>query len=245
MNKKEIKKHVSAAEKLENIKNKTFVFIKENIGKIAEYDAQQFIISEFKKNKLIMDNIADKPIVAVGSNTSFMHYFPENKKSRIIRKNNLIMIDIWAGFKKKNSPFADITWIAYSGKKVPVGVNKIFKKVIRARDEAVKFIRKSLKNKKIPTGKDIDNICRKSFGKLKRNFIHNTGHSLGFHACHGGQFNLSQKNDKPIKINIPFTIEPALYFNRKFGIRSEIDCYINSDYKLIITTKVQKKIILI
>jgi Xaa-Pro aminopeptidase len=44
-------------------------------------------------------------------------------------------------------------------------------------------------------------------------------------------------------VNIPFTIEPGLYFKNRFGVRSEIDCYVTENYKLIITTKVQKRII--
>ncbi len=40
---------------------------------------------------------------------------------------------------------------------------------------------------------------------------------------------------------IPFTIEPGIYYKDKFGIRSEIDCYVK-DYNLIVTGRVQRKI---
>ena len=239
---KGVERHKIAAKKLGTIKDKVFRLIKQNTGKISEYDIQQFILSEFKRQNLITDK--DSPIVGINQNTSKPHYFPP-KKSKIIKKNSLILVDIWARLKEKNSPFADITWIAYSGKNIPKQIRKTFLVVIKARNIALDFIIKELKNKNFPKTADVDKTVRNYFESLglKKFFTHGTGHSLGVYSCHGRLFNLSRASKKKLKPNIPFTIEPGLYFKNKFGIRSEINCYITKDYKLIVTGKIQNKII--
>jgi len=245
MTKEEIDRHKIAAKKLYLIVEKAFKFIKRNIGKISEYDVHKFIISEFKKQNCTKDRKNPIQIIAVNKNTANKHYFPPERKSRTIRKNNLVMVDTWARLKNKNSPFADITWIGYSGKNIPRNIKEIFKFVIGARNTVSKFIRKELKKKRFPRTKEIDRAARDYFKKfnLERFFIHNTGHSLGIVNCHGKSFNLSKTSRKKLKPDILFTIEPGLYFKNKFGIKSEIDCYVTKDYRLIITTKIQNKII--
>lgn len=48
-----------------------------------------------------------------------------------------------------------------------------------------------------------------------------------------------------MKTMIPFTIEPGLYFKNRFGVRSEIDCYIDNNYRLVITSKIQRNIVVL
>lgn len=232
-----IKNHLTASKKLDNIKNKAFTFVSNNTGKITEYDLQQFIIKELIKENL---KYHDVPIVAVNESSSEPHYFPK-KESKKIKENSLVLIDLWASFN--SGYYADITWIGYTGNP-PEKVMDIFETVINARDLAIFFIRTNLKNKNLPYGNEIDKIVRDYLSEknLDKYFIHSTGHSLGKDHCHGKNFNISKKESKKIEQNIPFTIEPGLYFKNKFGVRSEINCYIK-DYELIITSNIQKGII--
>lgn len=245
MTKKQIEKHKIVAQKLEVITSKAFNLIKRNLNKISEYDVNKFILSEFRKEGLISDEKYQTQIVSTNENSAIVHYYPKKKKAKIIKENSLILIDIWAKLKEKNSPFADITWIAYSGKNIPKEINDIFKKVINARNFALKFIRESLKSKKFLKTKIVEEKVRNYFKKfnLEKYFPHGLGHSLGFSNCHGNYFRFSKKSKSKLKPNIPFTIEPGLYLKNKFGIRSEIDCYITENYKLIVTTKMQNKIV--
>jgi Xaa-Pro aminopeptidase len=236
----ELELHKAAIKKLEAIRDKTFKYIQDNIGRITEYDAQQFILAEFEKNNLVGDK--DKPILAINKNTAIIHYFPK-KDSEIITKNSLVLMDIWARLKDKKSYLGDITWMAYTGKEIPDNIQRLFDKVINARSEGIKFIRDSLNKKILPRCSDVDKAVRDSFGELKEEFKHSTGHSIGFSDCHGEHFVISKSCDKEIAINIPFTIEPGLYFDNRFGFRSEIDCYINENYNLIITSEIQDRII--
>ncbi len=47
MTKEELEKHKIATQKIEEIKNKVFKLIKRSLGKISEYDIQEFILSEY------------------------------------------------------------------------------------------------------------------------------------------------------------------------------------------------------
>lgn len=238
---KEYEKHKLAADRLDLIKDRAFGYIKKNIGRVTEYDINKFILSEFKKDGLVTDY--SKQIVAVNENTASPHYFPKKGKSFVVEKNCLVLIDIWARLKGENSPFADITWVGYTGKDVPKEIEAIFKKVAGGRDFCLKFLENELKNGKLPETKEVDDAVCNYFGKMKEFFIHGTGHSLGIEQCHGKTFRFSQKTDSQMKKEVPFTIEPGLYFKGKFGIRSEIDCWIDENLSLEVTTSIQREIV--
>ncbi len=244
MTEEDIKRHKIAAERLWLVNRETFRYISKNIGRISEYNVHQFIISRYKKRGLLADEKESVQIVGVNEHAAIPHYFPTRTKSKIIQNNSLILIDTWARLKE-GSPFADITWMLYSGKIIPKEIKEAFEKVIEARDFALKFIKRSLENKIFPETKIVDTAVRDYFKKffLDKYFIHGTGHSLGKKECHGKYFRFGKKSKSRLKPEIPFTIEPGLYFNNKFGIRSEINCYVTKDYKLVITTEVQKRII--
>jgi Xaa-Pro dipeptidase len=244
MNAEEIENHKIANKKLDLIKEKTARFIRKNINQISERDTCKFILSEMRKEKMVTDKIGPIHFVVANEHTDDTHWNIPIKKPKTIGKNNLIMVDIWARLDKSHSPFADITWMFYSGKKIPKRINETFKKVISARNVALNFIRRELKGKKFPKSKNVDKEVRnylKKF-KLEKFFTHKTGHSLGFASCQGKYFKLSKNDTRRIKPNIPFTIEPGLYFKGDFGIRCELDCYITDNYELVITSSVQKEI---
>lgn len=244
MTKEQLEKHKIAARKLEFVKDEAFNFIKRNIGKVSEYEVHKFILSEFKKKKLVAEKKNPIQIIAVNEHAAIPHYFPSANKSSFIKKGDLILLDVWAKLEKKDSPFADITWMAYSGKRVPEEIKRAFIKVVRAQDIALSFIKGNLKKGKLLRTKTVDKVVRdyfKRFG-LEKNFLHGTGHSLGIRECHGKYFRFGKKSRAKLKIEIPFTIEPGLYFKNKFGIRSEINCYITKEHKLIVTTTIQKEI---
>ena len=239
-NNAQIKQHKKAAEILMKIIKQVIEFIKKN-SNTTEWKIRQFIKTQYKKYHLISDK--QKSIVAFGKNTSNVHYFAEQQ--HLLKNNNLIMVDIWAKLAEKNAPFADIIWMLYFGKNVPKQYVDIFKIVAQTRDKAIKYLQNNLKSKIIPIGKDIDAIARNYLDKhgYSDKFLHSTGHSLGVVSPHGRRTLIGRKGRQCLPINIGYTIEPGIYFKNKFGVRSEIDFYINKNYKLIITTKIQKKII--
>lgn len=239
-----IQNHLKACELLDKIKDSVFNFIKNNPS-ISEHEVQGFIYEEFKKNNLIASKPHNQMIVGFNESASSPHYYPKSENPKNLQPNTLILIDIWARLKQRQAPFSDITWIAYYGKEIPEEIQKVWNIVKNARDSCVEFIKTELKKGNFPTGKEIDDAARKIIGDTgyKENILHNTGHSIGFNSPHGTEKGLSQKNPNKIVKNLGYTIEPGIYLKDKFGIRSEIDFYINDALEVIITTPVQKEII--
>jgi Xaa-Pro aminopeptidase len=236
---KKIEKHKIACKLLNKIKNSAFEHIRRNKN-ISEHEVQQFIIAEFKK--LGLKNEKDKPIVAFNEDSAIPHFYPK-RKSKKLKKETLILIDMWARLNEKYAPFSDITWMAYYGK-VPARIKNVFNAVVKARDSALRFIRSELKAGRMPIGREINHITKKMLieAGFKKNILHSTGHCIGFISPHGRHSHLNSKNSNCLHKNLGYTIEPGIYFKRKFGIRSEINFYINRNKKLIITTPIQRKI---
>jgi len=241
--KEQIRDHKKASRNLIKIKDLAFQHIKEN-NNISEYELQQFITKKIAEMGMIMDN--DPPIVAFDEDSATPEFYPK-KESKRLKQNTFILIDLWAKLNKKDSPFADITWVAYYGDNIPENIKKIFDIAVLARENTLNFIKECLKNKKSPpTGKDADNACSSVISEAgyKENILHNTGHSLGIDDDHGPEPNcLRKESNAELSRGVGYTIEPGIYFKSKFGIRSEIDFYISEDNKLIITTDMQKEIV--
>jgi Xaa-Pro aminopeptidase len=240
---KQIIEHRLACEILNRIKDETFNFIRERKAeKISEYKIQQFILKRFKKYNL--KNEVDKPIVAFNENASNPHYFPK-KSSKKLKNNTLILIDIWARLNRENAPYADITWVAYYGK-ISEEVKRVFDIVIKARNLSLDFIREKLRKKRIPTGREVDDIAVEVITRngYEKNIKHRTGHSIGLKSPHGEEKHVNCTNIDSLKENLAYTIEPGIYLDKKFGVRSEI-CFLMRKNRLIVTTPVQKKLILI
>ena len=242
--KQQIEYHKKAAKLLIKIKNLSFKYIQDNKS-ISEYEVQQFILKKFHRYNLETDKYP--PIVAFNKNSATPEFFPKISSEKL-QNNTFILIDLWAKLKIKDAPFADITWVAFYGKKIPTETQKTFDIVITARNKALNHIETQLKKNKIPTGKSIEDIAFEVIKKagFKKNILHELGHSIGIKKGHGPKPNwIYQKNKCKLLKNLAYTIEPGIYIKNEFGVRSEIDFYITNDNKLIITTNLQKEIIVL
>ncbi len=233
--------HKKAADLLVQIKDEAFAYIFANPS-VNEYEVQQFILAKFKENNLIVDK--DPPIVAFGESAALPHYFPVQKTAKQLKPDILIMIDIWAKINQKDTPFADITWMGCSGV-ISEKVQYIYSVVAEARDETLRFLEAQLTGGKVPTGQAVDAVCRDAIGRAgyAAAFSHGTGHSIGLTSPHGIWGNIRRSNTEPLLKNLGYTLEPGIYLKDKFGVRSEINFYINDDDKLMITTPVQDMIV--
>jgi Xaa-Pro aminopeptidase len=241
--KQKIQNHEAACVLLGIIKDLAFEYIKNNPN-TTEIKIQHFILDEFKKNNITTGKEHPDLIIAFNKSASSPHYNPKDKPKRL-SPNSLILIDIWAHLKQKNSPQGDITWMGYYGNKIPDEIIEVWNIVKDARDFSIKFIVEEIKRGNFPTGKEIDDIAIKVISDtgFKENILHTTGHAIGFDSPHGAEPGISQKNLKPIIKNLAYTIEPGIYLKDKLGVRSEIDFYINDNNELIITTPIQKELI--
>ena len=245
---KEILSHKKAGKILHGITDAAF----EEIGKklranisITERDVQMFMLEEFKKNNLTSDGMG--PEVAVNEHAADPHFDPSTENFRI-KKGDLILIDSWAKFNKKNSIYYDFTWMAYTGNEIPSAYQKIWEIIREARDSTVQFEREKIERGEICYGWEIDKYCRdliekKGYGEF---FRHRTGHSIG-RAVHGNAVNidnLETRDERKIIPGILHSIEPGIYIpEQKIGVRSELDVFVNYKGEIEVTGPIQQDII--
>ena len=243
-NKTQIKYHVLAAKKLGLIKNEVALFIKSNKN-IYEKDVLDFIKTSYENHGLINDDEKEFAIIAFAKNTKEIHYFPKGK-GRKLTTNNLILLDIWARINSKNATYADATFMFYFGNKVPNEIQRKWKVLTKSRDTAIKYTKNKTKKGKLPRGLDIDRIAHDVIGKagFGENIKHTVGHSLGFDHPHGKLPGINWREYSPIQKNVGYTIEPGMYFSN-FGLRTEIDFYIDEKIGLVVSTPIQKNITLV
>ena len=98
------------------------------------------------------------------------------------------------------------------------------------------------KSTKDKTFLELNDIAIKMFGDLSKYFIHSLGHGVGMDIHELPAINSKDKT-KPQE-NIVFTLEPGLYFAKKYGIRIE-DTVLFQDGKIRILTKSRKDLVII
>ncbi len=194
---------------------------------ITEYDLQQWILRKFEEAGIETEQ---GPDVAVNKNASDPHYGPSPEKSATIKEGDLLLLDVWGKQKRPGSVYYDITWVGYLGGKVPDKYTKVFNVVRQARDRGVSMILDGIKVGKPLQGWQIDNAVRAVIEKAGygKYFFHRTGHNIG-QSVHGNGVNIDGLETRDERHLIPGTcnsIEPGIYLP-EFGIRSEVDVYID------------------
>jgi Xaa-Pro dipeptidase len=211
-----------------------------------EYTVQQFILSEFSRRGMHWD---DAPIVGVNDHPADPHFEPAEATARTFKQGDCVLIDLWARMKDDEAIFADITWCAFIGAAPPPKYEKAFNTIVRARDEAVRFVRERFARGARVYGYEVDDAVRgvvqkAGFGKY---FIHRTGHSIGYEV-HGNGVNidnLETKDERELIPSICFSVEPGIYIEGEFGARTEIDVFITAEGEVEVTTKPQTGLMLL
>lgn len=239
--------HIRAVELLKQIVHQAFRRIKqciENSEPVNEYQIQQFICNRFSEEGLVSNS---PPIVAVNSNSGSPHYQPTVERYAPIRKDDFVLIDLWAKLKEPpDSIYGDITWTAFVGDTVPEKYNKIFDVVAGGRNVALEFVRQSVAKAQTLYGFQVDDAARdyiktQGFGDY---FIHRTGHSIcqEVHANGANMDNLETKEERKVIANTCFSIEPGVYLE-DFGIRSEIDVFVGKKQVIVAGEPIQSSVI--
>jgi Xaa-Pro aminopeptidase len=232
-NRSVIRDHKEAAERLTRIAHAAFAYLREHTH-ATEGETKGFILRE---------------IVAFGNSSVDPHYRPV-PGSRKLKPGTLVMIDVWGRLRGRHMPYADITWMGYCagpGLKVPREPQKVFDAVIAARDACLKLVRRGAARNALPIGKIADEAANKvirgrGYGK---HIKHGTGHILGFSSPHGRGRHLNRKNGHPLLKGFGYTIEPGIYIKGKFGVRSEMNFYADSSGKVVVTTPLQRRLVMI
>lgn len=238
--------HQEAAKLIGQIKDEAFALIKERLisgTKITEYDVACFIMDRFKAEKMVTDH---PPICGIGKNAGNPHYVPTAEQSAEIKRDNLILIDLWAKLDQPGAVMADITWMAYSGSDVPQQQASEFSLLCLARDAACSYLAEKWKKGELIYGFQVDDVCR---GVIEADdkgvyFTHRTGHSI-FEGTHGPGPNIDNLETEDRRRLMPghlFSIEPGLYM-KTHGLRTEIDVLMTDNGPEVTTQPVQEEII--
>jgi Xaa-Pro aminopeptidase len=242
----QLRSHEIAAQKLGAIVLQAFTHIGERLdGGITEFEVAEFIRTRFVEEGL---EVTDGPAVAVNEHSSDPHFDPTPENSIRIERGDWVLIDLWARLEgSEDTMFGDITWTAYVGDRVPERHQKVFDVVIGGRDAAVAELERAFARGETIQGWQVDRVAREyieaaGFGKY---FNHRLGHSLG-REVHSNAVNLDGWETHDTREVIPgvaVTIEPGIYLP-EFGVRSEIDLYIERDGPRV-TSPVQRSVVMI
>jgi len=228
--KAQLESHLTAGRAIDKIVQQAFALAAQSVRErksMTEYDLQQWIRKRFEEEGIATE---EGPDVAVNQNASDPHYGPSRESSATIKEGDLLLLDVWGKLKTAGSVYYDITWVGYLGAKVPEKYARIFRIVREARDAAVDLILKSVKAGKPLQGWQVDQAARRvvekaGYGKY---FFHRTGHNIGT-TVHGNGVNMDGLETQDARHLIPATcnsVEPGIYLP-EFGIRSEVDVYID------------------
>ena len=224
----QLESHRRASEALYRIKDRAFELASSLLKKgtpATEYELQQHMVTWFGEEGLVSDSA---PVVAVRGNAGNPHYLPSAEHSSPLRRDEVLLLDLWGKRSEPGAVFADITWVGFSGSRVPDEQAQVFAAAARARDAAAALVEHAAAAGRELRGWEVDRAARTVLqdAGYGAHILHRTGHSLG-ETVHGNGVHLDDyetHDDRRILPGTGFTIEPGLYFDT-FGVRTEINMF--------------------
>ena len=218
--------HRQASEKLYRVKDRAFEAIARRLRDASatnEYDIQQLMAGWFRDEGLVTDS---DPDVACSENAGNPHYLPTSSRHRAINADEIVLLDLWGKLDRPGAVFADITWMGFTGRRVPERFARAFSAICAARDAGVALVQDAVRAGREIRGFEVDRAARTVLrdAGLADKILHRTGHSLG-ETVHGNGVNMDDyetHDDRRLLPGTGFTIEPGVYFD-DFGVRTEIN----------------------
>jgi Xaa-Pro aminopeptidase len=218
--------HRQASQSLYRIKDQAFAEaarrLRDGVA-MTELDLQQLMLRWFAEEGLVADST---PNVSAQENAGNPHYHPSATQFRPVHRDEVLLLDLWGKLDRPDAVYADITWVAFTGRDVPAEVTRAFDTIVRARDAALALVQRAARAGEDLRGWQVDRAARdvmEGAGYAKE-IWHRTGHSLG-QEVHGNGANMDDyetHDDRRVLAGTGFTIEPGLYFDT-FGVRTEIN----------------------
>ena len=221
--------HRAASDALYRVKDQAFDLIRKSIAAgspLTELDVQSAMLKWFEQERIFAD---DPPNVSAQENAGNPHYMATRDANRAIRPNEIVLIDLWGKLRKPGAVFADITWVGFTGPRVPEEYAKAFAAARDGRDAAISLVESAVREGRELRGFEVDRACRTVIERagFGDRFIHRTGHSLG-EQVHGNGVHMDDYETHDDRRLIPgtgFTIEPGIYTSQ-FGVRTEINMFV-------------------
>jgi len=219
----ELAGHRQAAERLAAIARETLESVVRRPGEVQEVEVQASVLSAIRDAGL---STGHPPIVAFGPNAAIPHYEPGEGANRTLRAGEVVLLDLWGGVGEP-SVYADQTWMGFAGTEPPSDVDAVWIAVRDARESVVSHLEAAHAEGRSVSGADLDDVARdliegRGYGEA---FLHRTGHSIDveLHGCGPHLDNFETHDVRAIEPGIVFSVEPGVYLEGRFGVRSEID----------------------
>lgn len=257
-----LESHVWASAEVARIKDEAFALVRERLRTgvgVTELDVYQHIRKLFDAAGL---ETPDGPIVAVNAHGADPHFEVSHEQPAAIRKGDWILLDLWARRPGDQHIFSDITWCAFAAgpggtlADVPARHQRVFQAVKAARDAAVQHAQARHRAGESAQGWELDEAARQQivgvgFGAFIK---HRTGHSLSAGPMvHGVGVNIDNLETHDTRLLMPgvgFTVEPGAYLpdgseGPGFGVRLEINCFVDPQSGPRVTSCIQNDVVLV
>ena len=210
---------------------------------LRETELQSHVMAYYAVNNMTTYH---PPIVAVGSHSGDPHYTPMPGADAEIKEGDFLLLDMWAKVDVPQGVYSDLTKVGFVGDAIPEEYSKVFDIVAASRDAGIECVEKAFSENRDLQGWEVDQASRDvieeaGYGEY---FIHRTGHNIGRETHGNGAHmdNLETREDRLVMPNTCFSIEPGIYLD-SFGIRSEINVFIDASCNVHVTGGTQNEIL--
>jgi Xaa-Pro aminopeptidase len=239
----ELADHHFAAEILADVARSTLREAVGATGALTETALQARVIASLESRGLVLN---EPPIVGFGPNSAKPHYEPQPGKDAVLQPGDLVLLDLWAG-RSLDTVFADQTWIGFAGSHLPAQVVEVWRTVRGARDAAIDAIREASAEHRSIAGYEADQAARAvvSAAGYGDAFVHRTGHSID-RDLHGSGPHLDDyetHDDRVLLPGVGFSVEPGIYLSGSFGIRSEVNVFMDRSGPVVTPREPQQEVI--
>jgi Xaa-Pro aminopeptidase len=240
--------HLDACWQVAEVKDTAFAHLGQCLQQghpCTEYELQQFMLADFARRGLETDH---GPIVAFNAHSGNPHYEPRAAGSSAIAQGDWVLLDLWAKHPGPQHVYGDITWVACAGPHPTPEQQRIFDMVKHTRDLVVEHLQRCWAQGAPVQGWQADRVAHDAITQAGygAQILHRTGHSLGpGRAVHGLGANLDDLESHDTRLLLPgtgFSVEPGIYLPH-FGVRLEINVYVDPKKGPQVTTPAQEEII--
>lgn len=239
----ELEEHRATAEILRSVAVTALGEAVREVGQVTEQALQRRVADRLRASGV---EVAELPIVAFGPNSALPHYEPGAGEDVVLREGDVVLLDLW-GRRTPAGVFADQTWMGFAGSAIPEEVGRAWEAVCAARDGVIEHLRAAHLSGRLVTGAELDAVAREvltrsGFGNA---ILHRTGHSIDG-ELHGSGPHLDgfETNDtRELVAGLGFSVEPAVYLEGKFGVRSEVNVYLGAGGPQVTPREIQRELI--
>ena len=202
-------------------------------AEVREVAVQRRVVDAIERAGLVTD---EPPIVGFQENSALPHYVPREGADRRLQTGQVLLLDLWAG-PAPHTVFADQTWMAFAGRSPDAEVVRVWETVRRARDAVVERLRErwnaggGKREAGGVTGAELDDVARAVIREAgyAEYFVHRTGHSIDreLHGSGPHLDNFETADTRGLIAGVGFSVEPGIYLPGRFGMRSEINVFLD------------------